>query len=564
MRATRLLFAVTTCIACGPSVSVVEADSQGPATGVGGQGDGPGSATVAIGAGAGGSTGQAGGEAACTPSPALECYSGPAGTAGVGLCKPGEVCLDEAGNAVGCAGEVTPAAEDCHSPFDEDCDALPHCAGTVVTAHCAGGGFAMSSVQLVGAVASGSSVFAKGQFSNKLDVAGQVWSSVGRDQFVMKLDALGNVACAAHILSDQLTPSQGIAVDAAGDVYLSINAVYPFEFAGKTFLPDGREPFVAKFRGSDCKPLWGARVLSGAKSVAAYSVAPIPGGVAVAGVIYDAGFGAVQFGSGAPVDVVGKKPFVAKLDAGGTVSGGRVLCAESADAYGDTSLLASAADGTLIVAINWADCEVDTGGNPDVVVMSAELETLAPKWIARIGGPGTQRPYAVAVSPLGDVVATGSNDGTIDLGEAGVLDDPQQAWVVSLDGATGTPIWGRTINAEFWVNSASIAVDGRGDILVGGESYGAMTFAGKYASAANGSGFAAQLGKDGSEKALVRFDGTAWDNSTIDATASLEAEGVWFVGGGYRGSLALETEPSTQCPKLETNLIGAVWFTMGR
>jgi cysteine-rich repeat protein len=56
------------------------------------------------------------------PLPFASCYTGPAGTSGVGLCSSGiQQC--ELGQPVGdCKTEVVPEAETCLSPADEDCD----------------------------------------------------------------------------------------------------------------------------------------------------------------------------------------------------------------------------------------------------------------------------------------------------------------------------------------------------------------------------------------------------------------------------------------------------------
>jgi hypothetical protein len=59
----------------------------------------------------------------CQPGTTASCYSGPVGTAGVGLCKSGTMTCNALGTAYGpCGGEVVPAAETCASPADEDCD----------------------------------------------------------------------------------------------------------------------------------------------------------------------------------------------------------------------------------------------------------------------------------------------------------------------------------------------------------------------------------------------------------------------------------------------------------
>jgi protein-arginine deiminase len=64
----------------------------------------------------------------CTPGQTRECYSGPAGTKGVGLCVAGAQTCDATGTAWGtCLGEVVPKMEDCASPQDEDCDGRSDC-----------------------------------------------------------------------------------------------------------------------------------------------------------------------------------------------------------------------------------------------------------------------------------------------------------------------------------------------------------------------------------------------------------------------------------------------------
>ncbi len=62
----------------------------------------------------------------CTRGETRSCYSGPAGTAGVGLCRAGtQTCVDVGGGATGwgaCVGEVVPTTEACGDGLDNDCD----------------------------------------------------------------------------------------------------------------------------------------------------------------------------------------------------------------------------------------------------------------------------------------------------------------------------------------------------------------------------------------------------------------------------------------------------------
>jgi hypothetical protein len=64
----------------------------------------------------------------CTAGATAACYTGPAGTLGVGACLGGtSTCLDDGSGWGPCAGEVVPVSEDCATPEDEDCDGTNAC-----------------------------------------------------------------------------------------------------------------------------------------------------------------------------------------------------------------------------------------------------------------------------------------------------------------------------------------------------------------------------------------------------------------------------------------------------
>ncbi|HTN84293.1 MAG TPA: MopE-related protein, partial [Sorangium sp.] len=70
-----------------------------------------------------GQTNEEGAGCACVPGEDVPCYTGPAGTEGVGLCAAGTARCQPDGMQLGpCRGQVLPARETCLTPIDDDCD----------------------------------------------------------------------------------------------------------------------------------------------------------------------------------------------------------------------------------------------------------------------------------------------------------------------------------------------------------------------------------------------------------------------------------------------------------
>ena len=122
---------------CGNLLGLGDFEDQGDTTGSGGATATTTGTTTSTGTGGDGGavsttssatsgTGGSGGSF-CGAGETMPCYSGPAGTEGVGQCKEGVATCDEDGQAYGaCVGEVLPKVEDCATKTDEDC--APDCA----------------------------------------------------------------------------------------------------------------------------------------------------------------------------------------------------------------------------------------------------------------------------------------------------------------------------------------------------------------------------------------------------------------------------------------------------
>ncbi|MGI6394605.1 MAG: choice-of-anchor L domain-containing protein [bacterium] len=59
----------------------------------------------------------------CTPGETMECYEGPSGTKGVGICKAGiATCVEDGTDWSECVGQTLPQAEICGDGIDQNCD----------------------------------------------------------------------------------------------------------------------------------------------------------------------------------------------------------------------------------------------------------------------------------------------------------------------------------------------------------------------------------------------------------------------------------------------------------
>jgi protein-arginine deiminase len=80
-----------------------------------------------------GQTNEGGQGCVCVPGSSRACYTGPAGTQNVGICKGGTETCNGQGTGYGpCAGQVVPQVEDCNTPADENCDGQAPGCGVVV------------------------------------------------------------------------------------------------------------------------------------------------------------------------------------------------------------------------------------------------------------------------------------------------------------------------------------------------------------------------------------------------------------------------------------------------
>lgn len=136
--------------------------------------------------------------------------------------------------------------------------------------------------------------------------------------------------------------------------------------------------------------------------------------------------------------------------------------------------------GTATVEVDFGDGPLAPRGNQDVVVAKlASNGTL--RWAKRFGGTSSELCSSVAIDGAGNVAIGGTYfDGpTFDLGDGGL---PKvfgsEGFVAKLDSATGAPLWASAVASSGVDRVYGLAVDPSGDVLATGEVGGAVSIGG--------------------------------------------------------------------------------------
>lgn len=191
-----------------------------------------------------GGTGGTGG-ASCTPGEKVACYTGPAGTEGVGTCKGGmATCNDQGTGYGGCEGQVVPGPEVPDAIGDEACDG--YAPGEPVWWRT----FGDDKDQWPDAIASDGlgNTYVCGTFLGKLtlDAAAPLDSAGLGDVFLFKLDANGKAVWAKRF--GDAADQQGCLLAADGQgVVIAGNWKGTMYFGGTVFDDTATRNYVARF-----------------------------------------------------------------------------------------------------------------------------------------------------------------------------------------------------------------------------------------------------------------------------------------------------------------------------
>jgi hypothetical protein len=433
----------------------------------------------------------------CAPGEARACYTGPAGTEGVGICAPGSEVCDEGGAAFGpCSGDVTPQRELCETPEDEDCDGeAPVCSGnTLWSKH-----FGDVQIQLATGIAADATgdVVVVGSLRGTMDLGGgQLASAGGADVLVAKLDPAGDHLWSARFGDSSWQLATGVAVDAAGNLAVIGTFSGSVDFGGGALTSAGEsDVFVAKLDPNGAH-LWSKRFGESTLDQEGASIAfDADGNVVLAGVIK----ATVDFGGGPLTSAGGFDGFAVKLDADGSHLWSKRFgdVANDAAAHIATDALGNVLlTGNFQGTIDLGGAPLTSGGDADVLITKLDADGNH-LWSKAAGGPLGQAGVCIATDADGNGLIVGDFSGSIDFGggaltAAGGTD----SFVVKLD-AAGDLLWSKRFGTSS-MHASNVAVDGAGNPVLVGRFTQSVDFGGGALTAAGGFDlFAAKLDEDG-------------------------------------------------------------------
>lgn len=436
----------------------------------------------------------------CTPGTTASCYSGPAGTSGVGLCSPGTKMCNAQGSGYGaCMGEVTPQLENCNTAGDDDCNGSGCVGAHLLSKEWGSGtddeGFIVTTDTSSNIIISGyttatadfgcgpltapgtgdaallvklgpagnclwhkamgdtahingvvtdaaGNVYVTGWFFNSINLGGGVLTAGAEDVFVAKYDSAGVYQWGKQAGDAAFQESGGIGIDGAGNIYLTGLFYSKIGFGGITLATAGTmDVYLAKLTSAGTS-VW-TKSFGDASAQRAYSMdVDTAGNIAISGMFQ----GSINFGGSTFTSAGLNDTFVAKFNSAGTHLWSKAT-GDAMDQAGYTVALDAAGNtytaGYFFGSINWgptaATLHTSQGGSDAYLAKFDSAGNLA--WSKAFGGPGNQLGQAVAVDWSGSVAVATMLFGSADFGTGVLTSLGNSDVVISKFTNAGNHIW---------------------------------------------------------------------------------------------------------------------------
>ncbi len=281
----------------------------------------------------------------CTPGDTLDCYDGPTGTEGKGLCKGGKKTCNSQGTSYGaCSGEVLPLPVDlCSTTGDDDCDGsnMPCLDDSLWTKAW------NQEIDPVITVAPSGNITMTGSIDDTIDFGAGAFSppGPGRSALVVTFDKTGKELW-HKAWGNSISRGQAIASDTAGNVYVAGTLWSTTDFGGGQVGVDGSVSYFLVKLDAAGNYLWSKVVpgVSGIETIAVDSV----GNVLVGG----GASGTIDFGAGPLPHHSTADAFLVKLDSSGNMLWGKEFGAQNnGTSYAPTQSIVATDDGDVAIVM---------------------------------------------------------------------------------------------------------------------------------------------------------------------------------------------------------------------
>ncbi|MDI1430436.1 hypothetical protein [Polyangium sorediatum] len=320
------------------------------------------------------------------------------------------------------------------------------------------------------AVSGAGQITVVGEFNGTINFGGSDLQSQDSDIYIATFDAAGAHVWSKKYGAGNTQTAQDVDVDAAGNLFVTGWVTDDLvNLGGNNLDPDGEDIFLAS-HDSAGNHRWSKIFSSNGNERGRRLTVTKDGNVAILGETFDTG---VNLGGGQMAGAGGRDVVVAMYNG----SNGNHIWSKLFGSSGDQSHgnIATAPNGNILVTGRFMD-SLDFGGGAMTAVGTtdvyvAELAAANGNHVnsKRFGITGTSRGAGIAVDGAGNVLVTGHFDGSIDFG-AGTIStgDGSDVFVVKLAASSWAPLWTKTFGGTGTQTAFGVAVDGKGDVILGG------------------------------------------------------------------------------------------------
>ncbi|WP_437992526.1 hypothetical protein [Sorangium sp. So ce145] len=413
----------------------------------------------------------------CRPNITEACYSGPEGTADIGLCKSGTRTCDDSGSTWGaCQNEKLPVQESCAINDDENCDGFD----------CTLWARAFGSESVAHSVATDrqGNIIAVGGFSQSIQFGTEPLTSAGdSDIFIVALDKDGDHIWSHSFGDAAAQEATSVSVDAEDNILLTGVSDGTINFGDSDVGPG---LFVAKFSNSG-EHTWSrsfpAKIINDryfnkfTRTIRPKISSTQHGDAFISGTF----IGNIEFDdailTSAPADTLDM--YAAKLDGKtGSTSTAQGGWARTFGSSGDDALIDATIDRSdNIVIIGNHPSSIRFGDSPELDGAGMFLTKLdsdgSPVWTRDFDNG---YPSALAVDNLGNISATGNYDERIEFDSSHALGSPDghtAFFVVQFD-ASGKHRWSRDFEGTSHNAIKGISNDTLNNVVLIGEFSGEL------------------------------------------------------------------------------------------